>query len=225
MKKMFMPLASLLLVITLFSCSSSRFASYVLNERDAAAAIRQMLEIGTRQGVQGAFSKDRVLSTLFPEPVKKVLNTVNQLGLTGEVDRFTTTLSTASEKAATASIPVFVQTINSMNLQDAMRLVKGGGTSATDYLRTNSGDNLRQALKPVMQSAIDEYKLNDQWNSLIKPIKGLAGNKLNLDLPTLMAGMVSEAMFQKIEEKEKEIRSQQAARSTNLLQKVFSKNW
>jgi hypothetical protein len=32
-------------------------------------------------------------------------------------------------------------------------------------------------------------------------------------------------MFQKIEEKEKEIRTSADARSTNLLQKVFSKDW
>src|SRR5437763_346332 len=79
----------------LFSCSAARLGGYSLNEKDAAAAVRQMLEAGTREGVTGAFSKDAVMSTLFPEPVKKALNTLQQLGLTNEVDRFTTTLSTA----------------------------------------------------------------------------------------------------------------------------------
>jgi len=37
--------------------------------------------------------------------------------------------------------------------------------------------------------------------------------------------MVSEKMFQKIEEKEVQIRAETAARTTPLLQKVFSKNW
>jgi hypothetical protein len=76
-----------------------------------------------------------------------------------------------------------------------------------------------------MQSAIDEYHLNDQWNDLIKPVKGLAGNRLNLNLANLMAGAVSEAMFRKIAEKEALIRTQQSARSTQLLQKVFSRKW
>jgi hypothetical protein len=40
-----------------------------------------------------------------------------------------------------------------------------------------------------------------------------------------MAGMISEKMFQKIEEKEVQVRSQAAARTTPLLQKVFSRNW
>jgi hypothetical protein len=40
-----------------------------------------------------------------------------------------------------------------------------------------------------------------------------------------MAGAVSEAMFRKIAEKEALIRSQESARSTQLLQKVFSRKW
>ena len=62
-------------------------------------------------------------------------------------------------------------------------------------------------------------------NNIIKPAKTFSGDKLNLDLANLMAGLVSEKMFQEIEEKEKEIRANAAARTTPLLKKVFSKNW
>ena len=44
-------------------------------------------------------------------------------------------------------------------------------------------------------------------------------------LANLMAGLVSEKMFQKMEAHEKEIRSNAAARNTALLKKVFSRNW
>ena len=225
MKKIFVAMSFAVLMPLLFSCSVTRFGGYALNERDAAAAIRQMLEAGTRGGVTGAFSKDAVLSTLFPEPVKKALNTLQQLGLTNEVDRFTTTLSTASEKTAERSIPVFVGAIQNMNVTDAMRLIKNGGTAATDYLRSSTGAELRQSITPVMQTALDEYKLAEQWERIIKPVKGISGGKLNIDLATLMAGMVSEKMFQKIEAQEKQIRSDAAARNTALLKKVFSSNW
>ena len=65
----------------------------------------------------------------------------------------------------------------------------------------------------------------EQWNNIIKPAKTFSGDKLNLDLANLMAGLVSEKMFQEIEAKEKEIRANAAARTTPLLKKVFSKNW
>lgn len=225
MKKIFSFVLMAAVIPLLFSCSASRFGGYNLTEKDAAAAIRQLLESGTRDGLTGAFSKDAVLSTLFPEPVKKALNTLQQLGLTNEVDRFTTTLSTASEKTAERSIPVFINAIQTMPLTDAMRIVKGGGTAATDYLRNTSGASLRKSITPVMQTALDEYKLNEQWDRMIKPVKGIAGGKLNIDLATLMAGMVSEKMFQKIEQREQQLRTDAAARNTTLLKKVFSKNW
>jgi len=226
MKRIFLPLILAFLIPMSFSCSSTRFGSYTLNETDAATAIRQLLEMGVREGsLTGAFSKEAVMSTLFPESLRKTLNTLNQLGLTNEIDRFTTTLGMAAEKTATASVPIFLSGINNLRFNDAIRIIKTGGTSATDYLRSSIGDSLRRSITPVMKTALDEYKLNEQWEKIIKPAQALVGNKLNLDLATLMAGMVSEKMFQKMEEKEVQVRSTASARTTTLLQKVFSKNW
>ena len=223
MKKIFLPLLLAFMLPALVACTGSRFGGYALNERDASSAIKQLLQLGAKDNfLTGAFSKENVMTTVFPEGVRKVLNTVQMLGLTNEVDRFTTTMGAASEKAAQASIPVFVSAIDNMQFTDAMRIVKSGGTAATDYLRSSAGVNLRNAIKPAVEEALQEYKLNEQWDKIVKP---LGGNRINLDLSTLMAGMVSEAMFRKIAEKEAEVRSQAAARTTPLLQKVFSRNW
>jgi hypothetical protein len=222
MKKKFLPFLFIILLPVAYSCSTLK---YVLTENDAATAIRQLLSIGAKENsLAGAFSKETILATLFPEPVHKVLNTLNTLGLTSEIDRFTTTLSTAAEKTATASVPIFVNSINKMKFTDAIRIIKNGGTAATDYLRVSAGDTLRTSVRPIMQTTLDEYKLNEQWNDLIKPVKTITGNKLNLDLATLMAGTVSEAMFRKIAEKEVQVRKDASARTTRLLQKVFSAN-
>jgi hypothetical protein len=40
-----------------------------------------------------------------------------------------------------------------------------------------------------------------------------------------MSMMVADAMFRKIAEKEQQVRTDAAARTTPLLQKVFSRNW
>lgn len=223
MKKLFTPLLLVALVLpTTFSCSTLK--NYTLTESDAAAAIRQMLELGAREGASG-FSKDAIMSTIFPEQLRKTLNTLQQLGLTSEIDRFTTTLGTAAEKTAERSIPIFVNGISSMRFTDAMRIIRSGGTSATDYLRSSVGTELRNSIKPVMQQALDEYKLEAQWDKIMKPAQAALGNRINLDLANLMAGMVSEKMFQKLEEKERDVRANAAARTTPLLQQVFSRSW
>ena len=164
MKKV-LPFLLIFILPLSYSCGGLRLGNYMLTEADAAAAIRQMLEFGARDNfASGAFSKETILTTLFPGTVSKTLQTINQLGLTSEIDRFTTTLTTAAEKSATASVPIFVKSINQMTFNDAMRLIKNGGSSATDYLRMHTGDSLRRALRPVMESALNEYKLVEQWN-------------------------------------------------------------
>lgn len=223
MKKLVLPLLFAFMLPVSFSCSTLR--NYTLTEQDAVAALRQMLQLGARGNLQGAFSKDAVMASIFPEGLRKTLNTLQQLGLTSEIDRFTNTMSLAAEQTATRSVPIFVKGIGNMNFTDGIRIVKNGGTSATDFLRTSIGSELRSEIKPVMQQALAEYKLEEQWTKIIQPARALVGDRLNLDLPTLMAGLVSEKMFQKLEQTEQEIRSNAAARTTPLLQKVFSRTW
>jgi hypothetical protein len=223
MKRVLLPILFAFILPAGFSCSALKNAT--LSQADAATAIRQMLELGVRQGITGSFNRDAIMSTLFPEDMRKTLNTLQQLGLISELDRFTNTLGTAAEKTAERSVPVFVNAIQDMSITDAIQIVKNGGTSATDYLRSHAGTELREAIRPVMKSALDEYNLTEQWNKIMKPAQAIAGNRVNLDLPNLMAGMVSLKMFEKIEEKEQDIRANASARTTPLLRKVFSGNW
>ena len=223
MKKLVLPILFAFMLPATFSCGTLR--NYVLTEQDAAAAIRQLLQIGAQGNMQGAFTKDAVMATIFPESFRKTLNTLQQLGLTNEIDRFTTTMATAAEQTATKSVPIFLNGIGRMSFTDAIRIVKNGGTSATDYLRSTVGTELRQSINPVMKAALDEYKLTEQWEKIIKPARALVGDRLNLDIANLMAGMVSEKMFQKLAETEVQVRTNAAARTTPLLQRVFSGNW
>lgn len=227
MKKLFVPLLLALMMPAAFSCSGLKnFSGYHLTEKDAADALRQLLQIGaTTADFKSTFSKETIISTVFPPPVSNVLQTVQQLGLTSEIDRFTTTLSTAATQTAEKSVPIFLNGVSKIKFRDAMHIVKTGGTAATSYLRSTVGDSLRSAVNPVMQAALEEYKLNEQWEKIIKPVKSVTGNKLNIELSNLMAGVVTEMMFRKLEEKEQQIRNEASARTTNLLQKVFSKNW
>jgi hypothetical protein len=112
-----------------------------------------------------------------------------------------------------------------MSFKDAVGIVKKGGTSATDYLRQSIGDTLRRSITPVMRTALEEYKLETEWNKLVTPVKLLAGDKLNLDLSNLMSGLVANLMFNKIAEKEKDIRSKAEERRSALLQRVFGTTW
>jgi hypothetical protein len=203
-------------------CNTLRF---VLNEGDAAAAIKEMLTIGA--GMKSIINKQSLVEAVLPGEVGKVLQTVQQLGLSKEVDKFTNTLTSAATESAEQSIPVFLMGIKKMTIRDAVGIVKNGGTGATDYLRRTIGDSLRSAITPVMRTALNKYNVMQAWDDMLGPAKPILGEKgkLNLNIDNLLAAAVTLAMFKKIEEQEIAIRTRAEARSTQLLQKVFGRDW
>ncbi len=219
-------ITGVLIVLSFFAITSCSTLKNLFTAQDATAAIKELLSFGTQYGgnllgKNGAFSKEALMQSILPKDVDKVIGVLETLGLGKEVNRFTATLATAAEKTVEKSVPIFLQGIKRMDIGDAFGIVKNGGTACTDYLRNKIGDTLRKAIAPEMNNALNEYKLAKQWNDLVAPAKLLLGDKLNLDLGNLMSGLVTKMMFNKIEEKEREIRTKAQARNTVLLQKVF----
>jgi hypothetical protein len=217
MKKAILALSLLSSIVFITSCSSVN--KLRLSDYDAAAALKQMLEMGVQSSVNSTFDQQNILASIFPESVRKTLNTVQQLGLSRDLDQFTVTLAKASRESAERSVPVFLSAIDRMSFTDAIHIIKSGGTAGTDYMRNASGAELRLALRPVMQNALEKYHLNELWNKIINDN---LGGRINLDLPNLMAGMVSEKIFRKMADTEIEIRNNERARTTPLLRRVFS---
>lgn len=215
----------ILLIPTAMLLSGCKTLSYILNEGDAVAAVKEMLTIGAN--MKSIINKQSLIEAVLPGEVGKVLQTVQQLGLSKEVDKFTNTLTAAATESAEQSIPVFLLGIKKMTINDAIGIVKNGGTSATDYLRRTIGDSLRTAITPVMATALNKYNVMQAWEDMLGPAKPLLGNKakLNLNLDNLLAGAVSLAMFKKIEEQEIAVRTKAEARTSQLLQKVFGRDW
>ena len=219
---------SLLFFAFILAAPSCNTARQLFSAEDATGAIKELLSFGTQYGgdvlsKRNAFNKENILQSILPGDAGKILSTLETLGLSSEVNRFSATITAVAEKSAEKSVPIFLLGIKKMKFNDAVGIVKNGGTSATDYLRTSIGDTLRKAITPAINIGLEEYKLAKQWNDLVAPAKLFLGNKLNLDLSNLLSGLVANMMFNKIAEKERVIRSNAAERKTVLLQKVFGK--
>ncbi|MBW7951737.1 MAG: DUF4197 domain-containing protein [Chitinophagales bacterium] len=210
----------------LSSCDTLKtMASTFLTEADAVGAIKEMLTIGSNGNA--LISKDALMNAILPKDVNTVLQKLQQLGLSKDIDKFTNTLTNAATQTATNSIPVFADGIKRMNITDAINIVKNGGTAATDYFRNTIGGELRTTVTPIMKTALDQYNVTKEWDKLVAPVKLVLGDKvkLNLNLDNLLAGVVTNAMFNKIAEQEVIIRTKAEARTTPLLQKVFGRDW
>ncbi len=208
------------------SCDTiQKIASNVLTEQDAISGIKELLTIGSNGNA--LISKDALMSAILSKDVNTVLQRLQQLGLSKDIDKFTNTLTTAASQTATNSIPVFVSGIKRMNITDAINIVKNGGTAATDYFRNTIGTELRTTVTPIMKTALDQYNVTKEWDKLVAPAKMVLGDKvkLNLNLDNLLAGVVTNAMFNKIAEQEVAIRTKAEARTSPTLQKVFGRDW
>ena len=212
--------------------SLKNIASNLLSDADAANALREALLIGAQNGTatlgqKGSFSRDVLLAAVLPENLQGVVKTLDQLGLTSQLDKFTSTLDNAATETVTRSAPIFVNGIKQINFVDAIGIVKNGGTAATDYLRNKVGDSLRSAVTPIMKTALDSYKITQEWDKLVGPVKLVLGNKakLNLNIDNILAVVVTNQMFKKIETQEINIRTNVAARTSPTLQRVFGKDW
>lgn len=208
------------------SAPSCNTAKQLFSADDASQALKELLSFGTRYGgdilsKKNAFNKENLLQTILPGDAGKILSTLETLGLSKEVNRFSATITSVAEKSAEKAVPVFLMGIKNMGFKNAVTIVKNGGVSATDYLRASIGDSLRKSIIPAINNGLEEYKLGSQWNNLVAPAKLFLGDRLNLDLGNLLSGLVANMMFSKIAEKEMAIRNNAADRKTALLQKVF----
>ncbi len=217
---------SFAIVVFCSSCANNKGLLGKLTAADYVNGIKEALSIGARFGGgalgKGTLNKATLLSAILPPDLQKVTSVLSTLGLSVEVDKFSSTLTTAAEETVEKSVPIFLTGISKMSIKNAAKIVSSGGTSATDYLRVTIGDSLRKAITPTMNTALSNYGLNTQWSKLTQPVTILLGDKLNLDLGNLMAGFIANAMFNKIEEKERDIRLNATARTSTLLQRVFA---
>ncbi|HWV64307.1 DUF4197 domain-containing protein, partial [Chitinophaga sp.] len=131
-----------------------------LTESDAGSAIKEALSKGVAAGIaklnkkDGFFGSD-VYKLLLPEDAVKIGNTLRAIGLGSQVDKAILQINRSAEKAVGYAAPIFVGAIKQMTLTDALNLVKGGNTSATDFFKSKTTDSLKTAFLPVIRKTLD----------------------------------------------------------------------
>jgi hypothetical protein len=131
----------------------------------------------------------------------------------------------AAEQAAPKAKPIFEDAVKNMNFEDAEKILKGGNTAATDYFKAKTSPQLTQAFKPVIADSMNQvgvthsYKtLTDRYTSMVPFMK-----MDSFDFNGYVTQKSLDGLFLKVVQEEAKIRTNPAARTTDLLKKVFSK--
>jgi hypothetical protein len=213
-----------------FSCETlSKLPGYgTYTEGEAATAIRQALEQGTGRGIsflnkQDGFFGNEAYKLFLPEDARKVENTLRQLGFGSMVDKAVLQINRAAEDAVGYARPIFVDAIKEMTIQDAINIVKGSNDAATNYFREKTTNKLIAAFTPTIKSSLDKLNATKYYTDVINTYNKFPTtfNKINPDLPSYVVEKAVSALFDQVAKEEANIRANPAARTTEILKKVF----
>jgi len=198
--------------------------------QDVTAGLKEALALGTGNAVQmlsksNGYFGDAAVKILMPEKMQKAAEVLKKAGYQKEVDDFILSMNRAAEQAAPKARPIFEDAVKKMSFDDAQKILKGGNTAATDYFKAKTSSQLTDAFKPVVSDSMNQvgatrsYKaLTDRYNSMMP-----FGKMDSFDLDSYVTGKSLDGMFLKVGQEEAKIRTNPAARTTDLLKKVFTK--
>lgn len=199
-----------------------------VTETEAGEGIKEALGQGLTGAVlklnrEDGFFKDAFYKILIPEDARKIENTLRDLGLGSMVDKAILQINRGAEDAAGYAKPIFVNAIRSMTIQDAIGLVRNGDTSATHFFRQKTTAQLVAAFTPIIKSSLDKVNATRYYGDMVNKYNSLpiVFNKLNPDLTSYVTHKATNALFDLVAQEERNIRNNFAARTSDLLKKVF----
>ncbi|MCY7291845.1 MAG: DUF4197 domain-containing protein [Ferruginibacter sp.] len=199
-----------------------------ISNTEAAAGIKEALGQGIVKSVlqlntTDGFFKNALYKVLLPPEARKIENTLRDLGFNSMVDKAILQINRGAEDAAGFAKPIFVDAIKSMTLNDAIGLIRNGDTSATHFFREKTTEKLLAAFRPVIASSLNNVDATKYYGDLITKYNNFPTTfkKLNPDLTSYVTQRATDALFNLIAKEEINIRTNFAARTTDILRKVF----
>ena len=199
-----------------------------VTEAEAGAGIKEALGQGLAKAVLNlnktdGFFGDAVYKILMPQDAQKVVNTLRDLGMGNLVDRAILAINRGAEDAVGFAKPIFIDAIKTMTLSDAIGLVRNGDTSATHFFRVKTTDRLIAAFLPVIKSSLDKVDATKYYGDVINTYNNFPTTfkKINPNLSSFVTQKATDALFDLVAKEELNIRQNFAARTSDLLRKVF----
>jgi hypothetical protein len=199
-----------------------------LSNTEIVTALRQALEIGSqnagsRLNTVNGFFGNAMIKVMMPPEARNVESTLRRFGFGQVADKAILSMNRAAEDAAGKAAPIFINAIKGMTITDGLNILRGGNGAATTYLRNATTASLTQAFRPVIQSSLNKVGATAYWGDAMRIYNGLpiTRNKVNPDLTAYVTERALNGLFVSIAEEEAKIRTNPAARVTDILRKVF----
>lgn len=201
-----------------------------LDNNTIVKGLKEALATGTERAVAGVARTDgyfgnQMIRILLPDRIQQAANLLAGIGYQQQVDELVLSMNRAAEKAAPRAAGFFGDAIRQMTLEDANAILSGGDTAATSYFEKTTRSRLFEDFKPAVSASMDKVGTVRAYKEMIgtyasSPMAALAGVP-SLDLDAYITNKALDGLFMMVGEEEKKIRTNPAARTTELLRKVF----
>jgi len=200
-----------------------------LDQATIISGLKEALALSTEKAIAIVGKKDgyfgnKMIKILMPEKMRMVTDALSKAGMQKQVDAFILSMNRAAEKAAPKAASIFADAIKNMKLEDAQKILNGGDTAATDYFKLKTSDRIYNEFKPIISSTMSEVGTTRLYENIMGKTKTMPFMRgMAVDLDDYVTRKSADGLFLMLGQQEKMIRGNPAARSTDLLKKVFGK--
>ena len=160
----------------------------------------------------------------MPDSLQTAEKSLRKLGQDKIADDFILTMNRAAEQAVPKAATIFSDAIRQMSFADAKMILNGPDDAATNYLRKTGGQQLEETMLPIVEQATDQVGVTAKYKALLDKL-GFMSNLIDndsLDIDHYVTNKATDGLFKILADEEKLIRQDPAARTSELLQRVFS---
>jgi hypothetical protein len=151
-----------------------------------------------------------------------VERTARQFGLGRQADNLITSLNRAAETACADASTIFLASIKQMNVTDALGIVKGADTAATQFLRRTCSPQLTSQFRPIIEQSLEKTGATKLWRDFFSTTNRFSRTPVNADLTGYVTERALQGLFHYVAVEEKEIRQNPLARTSDVLKRVFA---
>jgi len=231
----------ILIIILLLASPSPSFAQFdkllnklkpitqtKLSDTNIAAGLKEALKVGINNAVKFTGKKDgyfgnEAIKIPIPPQLQKFEKGLRAVGVGPKLDEFVLSMNRAAEASAPLAEDIFINSILDMSIDDAQKILKGGDTSATDHFKAKTTQKLQEVFKPVINKKLAEFNVTKKYSDILNKYKTLPlSSKFPApDISEYVTSKGLDGLFYVLGQEEKKIRTDPAARVTDMLKQVF----
>jgi hypothetical protein len=225
--KLYSRMSLLPVAACLWAISANALDLSHLTNQDAARGIKGALTSGasaavSKLGVPGGFLNDPKVKIPLPPALDEIAKGMRMLGRGKDADELIDAMNRAAEQAVPQAKELLINSVKSMSIEDAKKILTGGDESVTQFFRDKTAAPLALKFLPIVKRSTDRVGLAQKYNQFAAQgekfglIKGDAAN-----IEQYVTHKALDGLYVIIGEEERAIRQNPMAAGSAIVSKVF----